>query len=116
MKYLKRILEAFDFKSWKWIVTQDDSYQAEFTYDSIKYQCHVTKIVESKGVWEINFFRIDEKFNVIMTITGNSKAPTKIFSNVISITEAFIEKASPSIVIWKSIDNDRTFLYTKFGE
>src|ERR1035437_5393698 len=118
MNIVKKFFEMFDFKNWRLVMDTADFFTGEFILNSIKYQSIIQKIDDNYDAWQIDFAKIDKNGMVYTTLTADYKQinSNKVFSNVMDIAFSFIEEKKPKLLIWKSIDNDRHFLYRKFGE
>lgn len=115
MRLLKYFKELFNFKNWIWIRQSNTISIAEFSVNSIRYQCAISLINDTYNVWDLSFYMID-KLSVVTTKTSDHDNASKVLSNVKSITEEFLSQNSTNILLWKSIDFERHGLYKIFGE
>jgi len=107
------VFELFDkHASWEWVETPDyGDVDAHFMIGDTEI---VVAFIEepSRQEWWIEFGHPTKEGGLEKGITGTGNA-FQIFSTVIEIIRAFVQKHNPKTIIFESHDSSRTKLYDR---
>lgn len=107
------INEIFDTKTFSYVGKENDNYKYVFTLNNEIFLVEFT-FLDDKA-YHLQFCKsvggvLD--FNLIK----NSSIGIKVFSNVKAITEDFLSKTDVDLLLYESIDSERSFIYINFAQ
>jgi len=118
------LYEIFDSTvKYQWEAAGMGFWGGRFYVDSVEYNIAIESMDSEKGIWDVEFARIDRSQDNVdvdhnnqvqnhITGTGNSHT---VFSTIIQMIQEFVSEESPYQIQFSSAESTRTSLYKKIS-